>query len=77
MLLSQALLRIVRTPEGVVLELRNESDVEREVRRLAELEAECCAFASWEVRAATDGLSLEVTAEPGAVPAVHALFERA
>ena len=76
-LLSGALLRIARTPEGVVLDLRNQPDGEREVRRLALLEAECCAFASWQVRADGDGLSLEVTAEPDAVPAVHAMFGRA
>ena len=75
-LLSRALLRLVRTPEGVVLELRSESEVEREVRRLALLEAECCAFASWDVRGDATGLSLEVTAGPKAVSAVHAMFGR-
>lgn len=46
------------------------SDVEHELRELAVLERECCAFAAWEV----SGNTIVITADnPTAVEAVQAL----
>jgi hypothetical protein len=48
--------------------------LEQEVRELAELERECCAFAHWTVTADGSSVSLEVTAEGDAVTAVQAML---
>jgi hypothetical protein len=61
------------TPQG--MELRFTGGVEAELRELARLEAECCSFAEWTVRADGDQLRLDVTAPAESVPAVHALFQ--
>jgi hypothetical protein len=47
-----------------------EYDIEHELRELAKLERECCAFADWDV----SGNSIEITADGAtAVAAVRAL----
>jgi hypothetical protein len=47
---------------------------EMELRELARLERDCCAFASWDVTRQGDRAVLEITAEGEAVAAVQALF---
>ena len=55
---------VEQTPDG----LRIACDNVTELRALAQLEQECCAFASWDV-------VLEVRAEtPDGVAALHAMF---
>jgi hypothetical protein len=48
--------------------------VEGEVRELAELERECCAFAQFDVSASTHTVTLDVSAAREAAPAVRELF---
>jgi hypothetical protein len=48
--------------------------VEAELRELARLERDCCAFARWDVTRQGDRAVLEITAEGEAVAAVQALF---
>lgn len=51
-------------------------EVAAELDELAELERDCCAFASWSVRSAGDTLVLDVSADGEvAVAAVHAMFD--
>ena len=49
--------------------------VEEELLELAELERDCCAFATWAVRATPDGVVLDVTgASDEGVLAVRGMF---
>lgn len=65
---------VVETATGLRLRLTRSAAVERELRELAELERECCAFATWTVRNSGSDVVLEVDAEGDAVAAVHAMF---
>ena len=56
------------------LRLSFPAQAEPELRELAQLERECCAFASWDVVTQGDRAVLEITAEGDAVAAVQALF---
>jgi len=56
------------------LRLSFAAQAEPELRELAQLERECCAFASWDVTTQGDRAVLEITAEGEAVAAVQALF---
>lgn len=67
-LVEEAGVEIVEVPQG--LQLRFGPGAEQELRELAELERECCAFADWVV----DGTTLVVTGEGDAVPVVRSLF---
>ncbi|HTT00247.1 MAG TPA: hypothetical protein VMI33_26910 [Streptosporangiaceae bacterium] len=74
-LAARALRRAERTDRGLRLEFRTGPGVADELRALAELERECCAFATWSLRPAGDQLTLEVTGDsPEAVAAAQALF---
>jgi hypothetical protein len=65
----------VLTERGLRLVFRREAGVEDELRELAELERECCAFAGWTVRTYDERAVLEVTgANAQAVAAVQAMF---
>jgi hypothetical protein len=50
------------TESGLCLRFADESGVERELRRLAELERACCAFAGWEVGRRDGDLVLDIGA---------------
>jgi hypothetical protein len=65
----------VTTSNGLQLLFRAEPRVEEELRQLAELERDCCAFADWSVQARGTELVLDVTAptEEG-IRAVQAMF---
>jgi hypothetical protein len=57
------------------LRLSFPAHTEPELRNLAELERDCCAFARWNVTTAGDHAVLDITAEgEAAVAAVQALF---
>ena len=60
---------------GVRLRFRRLDGVEGELRKLAELERDCCSFAAWSVKSEGPDLTLEVTTEGDGVAAVRALFE--
>jgi hypothetical protein len=70
-LADRAFVARAETPNGLRLVFREDVGVAAELRELAELERECCAFADWSV----DGAILEVsgTGDEG-VAAVHGMF---
>jgi hypothetical protein len=59
---------------GNGLRLSFPAAVENELRELAELEHECCTFASWEVTTHGDRAVLEISAEGESVAAVQSMF---
>jgi hypothetical protein len=74
--LSDRYLRARRaTAEGMELTFSDREGVEKQLRELAALEADCCSFAEWRVRRTDGVLRLEITAPGPAVAAVHALFD--
>lgn len=74
-LAARAFVRRARTDSGLRLVFRNEPGVEEELRKLARLERDCCAFADWTVGTA-DGLAILDVESAGdeAVAAVQAMF---
>lgn len=64
----------IETPTGLHIEFMHSDAVERELRELAELERDCCAFARWQVR--TDGgrIALEIDAEDHGIEVLHGMF---
>ena len=74
-LAERALRRAERTDRGLRLVFGSGPGVADELRALAEMERECCAFATWSLRPAGDRLTLEVTADsPESVAAAQSLF---
>jgi hypothetical protein len=74
-LASRALVEIETTDGGLRLVLAADESVEHELRELADLERECCAFATWSVERVGDRLVLDVAARrDDAVPAVQGMF---
>lgn len=63
------------TVRGVRLVFASEPGVEDELRELARLEGECCAFAEWRVEDHGDLLALDVRAQADGVSALHTMFE--
>ena len=65
----------VATDDGLRLVFRNGPGVEDELRELAELERDCCAFATWSVASADGAAWIEVAAASDeGVAALHAMF---
>jgi hypothetical protein len=64
----------IETPTGLRIEFRASAPLERELRELAELERECCAFATWEVEDAGACVALEIDADGGGVEVLHGMF---
>ena len=56
------------------LRLAFPASAEAELRELARLETDCCAFASWDVTRDGERVILDVTAEGEAVAAVQSMF---
>jgi hypothetical protein len=73
-LLEGSLLERTEIPGGVRLGLRAGDGVEQELRALAALERQCCAFASFEVSATEARVTLDVTSSADGVAAVRELF---
>ena len=73
-LLEGALIEREQIPAGVRLELVARDGVEQELRELAALERECCAFASFEVSRYEHRVRLDVTSSGDGIPAVRELF---
>ncbi len=64
------------TARGVQLVFARKPGVQDELRELARLEEECCAFAEWRVEDHGDRVVLGVSAETaGGVSALQALFD--
>ncbi len=74
LVLEGALVDRIEIPAGARLELRPREGVEAELRALAALERECCAFASFHVRKTPGLITLEVTSSGDGVAAVRQLF---
>jgi hypothetical protein len=62
------------TADGVRIEFTPGEEILDELRRLAELEAECCAFARWLVREDDGVIVLDVRSEGEGAAAVRAMF---
>jgi len=74
-LTERSLARAARTEHGVSLTFRPDPGVAEELRDLAALERDCCAFAAWSVHEHGAGLTLEVAGDTtDAVAAVRSLF---
>jgi hypothetical protein len=74
-LAGRAFVERVETERGLRLVFRGEPGVAEELRELAALERECCAFAEWRVSSAGDDLALEVGGDSDeAAAAVRAVF---
>jgi len=63
---------VADTVDGIHLSFP--AQAETELRELARLERECCAFARWDVTRHGDRAVLDITAEGEAVAAVQSLF---
>src|SRR5436190_1907794 len=73
-LADRAFLERALLPGGVRLSFLAEEGVKEELRALAELERECCAFATFQVSAERSTVTLDVTAEGDGVTAVREIF---
>ena len=74
---QRAGIEAVATSNGLRLFFRADPGVEAELRQLADLERECCAFADWSVRAHREELVLTVNADrEEAITAVQAMFPK-
>jgi hypothetical protein len=72
---SRALVGIETTSRGLELVFAAEPGVEAELGELAELERECCAFATWTVQDGDERVLLDVSGKSDdAVPAVQGMF---
>jgi hypothetical protein len=63
------------TPRGALLRFRALPGVAERLRRLAELEKDCCGFATFTVTGAEDRVLLEVESSGEGVEAVRRMFE--
>jgi hypothetical protein len=67
----------VETADGLRLVFRRDDGVDAELRKLAGLERECCAFATWKVSVAGGVVRLDVKGVgTDAVAAVHGMFRQ-
>jgi len=66
---------VVETPTGLRLVFRSSPSVVAELHELAELERQCCAFATWTVRDEGAHLVLDVDGDGEGVAALHGMFE--
>lgn len=73
-LTGRALAERTPTADGVRLVFSAAPGVQEELRALAELERDCCGFASFDVTAAGNRVTLDVTSSGDGVAAVHQLF---
>ena len=72
---QRAGIEAIATSNGLRLRFRAVTGVEAELRQLADLERECCAFADWSVRARGGELVLTVSADSEeAIAAVQGMF---
>jgi hypothetical protein len=73
-LADHALIEQLKTEDGVSLIYSARPGVEDTLRELVALEADCCAFARWQVEPRGPRLILEVTAPDDAVASLQAMF---
>ena len=70
-LTADALLSREPIEGGLRHRFRADDDVERQVRELAALESECCAFLTFEVSREADAVVLDVTGSAEAQPVIE------
>lgn len=63
------------TPAGAQLRFRALPTVGERVSLLADLEADCCSFATWSVSTTADEVVLDVVSEGEGIEAVRRIFE--
>jgi len=73
-LAARALTGHAQTADGLRLGFRPEPGAEQELRALAAVEAGCCPWATWTVRASATELVLDVRAAGDGVAALHDMF---
>ncbi len=74
-LAGRAMIDRARTGNGLRMRFRDEPGVEAELRDLAALERDCCAFADWVVHADSGTLALDVRGKSAdSVPVVQEMF---
>ena len=72
---ARAHIDTVLTGNGVRLSFQNEPSTEDELKELAALEQDCCAFADWSLHSHGNALTLEVSAHSAeGIAAVQAMF---
>jgi hypothetical protein len=73
-LMKRALTGRAETPDGLRLSFRPEA--QDELRALAAVEAECCAWATWTIEPAAGAVVLDVRAvAEGGATALHLMFD--
>jgi hypothetical protein len=74
-LTGRALSRVSPTPRGLLLVFGAGPGVADELEALAAMERDCCAFATWSVRADGGEITLEVSGDGDeAVTAIQSMF---
>lgn len=74
-LAARAMTRRAETADGLRLCFRREPGAEQELRALAAMENECCAWAAWAVRADSGQIVLDVrSASAEGIAALHGMF---
>jgi hypothetical protein len=72
---ARASVEVASTARGLRLVFRRDPGAEDELRELAALERECCAFAAWTVSAADGSVVLEISGDSAeAIAAVQSMF---
>ena len=73
-LAARAMTARTKTADGLRLSFRPEPGIEDELRALAAVEAQCCPWATWMVRATATQLVLDVRASGDGVTTLHGMF---
>jgi hypothetical protein len=73
-LLRDAMLSQTAIPGGLCTHFRDDAEVERRIRELAEAESRCCAFLTFEIGRDDDGLFLAITGDAEARPVIEDFF---
>ncbi len=73
-LAAMALTERAETSDGLRLAFRTGPEAERELRALAAIETDCCAWAQWKVTASQDRLVLHVRSAGEGVAVLHGMF---
>jgi len=74
-LTDQAKPIVTRTNKGLKVAFSQKPGIADELTELAELEGDCCAFASWTVRQDLDTVVLDISASSDeGIAAVHDMF---
>jgi len=73
-LIARAMTGRTETTDGLRMSFRPEPGVEKELRKLAAAENECCGWAAWAVEANAEATVLDVRSAGPGVAALHGMF---